>query len=98
MSNVDVSLLRVPVTADVANLMMVLLVDETSRNINIDMITWWKVTGKEQDPTLAYTGCGGGGAGSQCPFLPFLGGSWKLNCVTFSACLTQTHFRTSLKK
>lgn len=58
--------------------------DETSRNINTDKATWWKVTGKEQDPTLAYIGCGGGGAGNdQCPFLPILGGSWKLNTVSY---------------
>ena len=30
------------------------LVDETFRNINTDPTTMWKVTTKEQDPTLAY--------------------------------------------
>lgn len=88
-------------TADVANLMMV-LVDEIFRNTNTDPTTKWKVTRKEQDPTLAYFSIEGvvwvGVGINQCPFLPLLGGSWKWKFnVTFSTCLAPKHSRTRLK-
>lgn len=42
----------------------------------------WKVTRKKQDPMAYFSIAGVARVGvgyNQCPFLPVLGGTWKLN-------------------
>lgn len=69
--------------------------DATIWNTNMELFCG-KRQGKKQDPVLAYFSIKGvvwvGVGNKQCPFLPLLGGSWKLDIIPFFTCLTQSQY------
>lgn len=69
--------------------------DATIRTTN--MLFCGKSRGKTRDPVLAYFSIKGvvrvGVGNKQCPFLPLLGGSWKLNIRSiFLTCLAELQY------